>query len=236
MLIVKAINSFLTIISNVLNTLLRLARSFVGRNIMKIFCVGRNYSDHVAELKNERPEEPVIFLKPETALVKSNEPVFYPEFTQDLHHEVEVVFRIAKEGKYIQPESAPKFIDGIGLGIDLTARDLQAKLKAKGLPWEISKAFNQSAPVSEIFPAQNFPDWQNINFRLDVNGQTRQIGNTGQMLFPILEVLCYLSQYFTVKPGDLIFSGTPAGVAALAIGDRLEGYLESDKVLDFPIR
>jgi 2-keto-4-pentenoate hydratase/2-oxohepta-3-ene-1,7-dioic acid hydratase in catechol pathway len=203
---------------------------------MKIFCVGRNYAAHIQELKNEKPEAPVIFLKPETALVKNNEPVYHPEFTQDMHHEVEVVVRICKEGKYIQPELAHQYYDAIGLGIDFTARDIQAKLKSNGLPWEIAKAFNQSAPVSAFFPKEDFGDFQHLDFRLDVNGEIRQKGNTSQMIFNLIEILCYLSRFFTVKPGDLIFTGTPEGVARVQAGDRLEGYLQEKKMLDFYIR
>ncbi|HRH33750.1 MAG TPA: fumarylacetoacetate hydrolase family protein [Catalimonadaceae bacterium] len=203
---------------------------------MKIICVGRNYAAHIEELKNEKPTEPVIFLKPDTALVKHNEPVFHPEFTQDMHHEVEVVLRIGKEGKYIQPEFAEKYIDGIGLGIDFTARDLQSKLKAKGLPWEISKAFNQSAPVSAFIPKEEFGDLSKLTFHLDVNGETRQTGNCELMLFSFTEILVYVSQFFTLKTGDLIFTGTPEGVAKVKIGDRLQGYLQNRPMFDFEIR
>lgn len=203
---------------------------------MKIICIGRNYTAHIEELKNEKPEAPVIFLKPETALVKNNEPVFHPEFTKDLHHEVEIILRISKEGKYIQPELANNYYDSIGLGIDFTARDLQSKLKEKGLPWEISKAFNQSAPVSGFLPKENFGNLENIEFKLDVNQKERQQGNTGLMLFNFTEILCYASQFFTLKVGDIIFTGTPAGVQKVEIGDHLEGYLAGNKVLDFFIK
>jgi 2-keto-4-pentenoate hydratase/2-oxohepta-3-ene-1,7-dioic acid hydratase in catechol pathway len=203
---------------------------------MKIFCVGRNYAAHISELANEKPEEPVIFLKPETAMVKNNEPVYYPEFTKDLHHEVEIVFRVCKEGKYIQPDLADLYIDAVGIGIDFTARDLQSKLKAKGLPWEISKAFNQSAPVSVFYPKDEFSNLQDINFRLEVNGVVRQSGNTSSMLFSLKEILVFLSQFFTVKPGDLIFTGTPEGVASVKIGDQLSCFIEDKKLLDFQIK
>ena len=203
---------------------------------MKIICVGRNYAAHIQELKNEKPDSPVIFLKPETALVKNNDPVFHPEFTNDLHHEVEIILRISKEGKYIQPELANNYYDSIGLGIDFTARDPQSKLKEKGLPWEISKAFNQSAPVSGFLPKENFGNLENIAFKLDVNQKERQQGNTGLMLFNFKEILCYASQFFTLKVGDIIFTGTPAGVQKVEIGDHLEGYLAGNKVLDFFIK
>jgi 2-keto-4-pentenoate hydratase/2-oxohepta-3-ene-1,7-dioic acid hydratase in catechol pathway len=203
---------------------------------MKIICIGRNYTAHIEELKNEKPDAPVIFLKPETALVKNNEPVYHPEFTQDLHHEVELVLRICKEGKYIQPGFAHTYFDAIGLGIDFTARDLQSKLKEKGLPWEISKAFNQSAPVSSFIPKEKFQDLSNINFQLYVNQKEKQNGNSSFMIFSFTEILCYASQFFTLKTGDLIFTGTPAGVSKVEIGDHLEGFLECEKMMDFFIK
>ena len=203
---------------------------------MKIICVGRNYIAHIEELKNEKPDSPVIFLKPETALVKNNDPVYHPEFTQDLHHEVELVLRICKEGKYIQPQFSDNYFDAIGLGIDFTARDLQNKLKEKGLPWEISKAFNQSAPVSTFIPKENFKDLKNINFQLSVNQEERQKGNSSLMIFSFSEILCYASQFFTLKTGDLIFTGTPAGVQKVEIGDHLEGTLAGQKMIDFFIK
>jgi acylpyruvate hydrolase len=202
---------------------------------MKIFCVGRNYVDHIKELANEKPDQPVIFMKPETALVKNNEPVYHPEFTKDLHFETEVVLKICKEGKYIQPNLAGNYYDAIGLGIDFTARDIQSNLKAKGLPWEISKAFNQSAPVSAFIPKSEFKDLNSLNFGLQVNGVQRQTGNTSLMLFSCTEILVFISTYFTVKPGDLIFTGTPAGVGKTEIGDRLQGFLEDRMMFDFSI-
>lgn len=203
---------------------------------MKILCVGRNYVDHIRELQNEKPEEPVIFLKPDTALVRHNEPVYHPDFTADMHHEVEIVLRIGKEGKYIQPEFADRYIDGVGLGIDFTARDVQARLKAKGLPWELAKAFNQSAPVSEFLPVAEVGELGNLDFSLQVNGQLRQQGNTSHMLFNMTELLVFVSRYFTLKAGDLLFTGTPAGVAKVEIGDKLTGFLGNRKMLDFEIR
>lgn len=203
---------------------------------MKIICIGRNYAAHIEELKNERPTEPVVFLKPDTALVKNNDPVYHPEFTQDMHHEVEVVLRIGKEGKYIQPEFAERYIDGVGLGIDFTARDLQSKLKAKGLPWEISKAFNQSAPVSAFYPKEDFGDLSKLTFYLDVNGERRQTGDCQMMVFSFSDIIVYVSQFFTLKTGDLIFTGTPEGVAKVSIGDRLQGFLENKPMFDFEIR
>lgn len=203
---------------------------------MKIICVGRNYVAHIEELKNEKPEEPVVFLKPETALVRNNDPVFHPEFTQDMHHELEVVLRIGKEGKYIQPQFAESYIESIGLGIDFTARDLQSKLKAKGLPWEISKAFNQSAPVSHFISRSEFGSLSDLQFHLNVNGETRQKGQCKNMIFTFSDILAYVSQFFTLKTGDLIFTGTPEGVAKVAIGDRLEAWLGDKKMMDFLIK
>lgn len=191
---------------------------------------------HIEELKNEKPEEPVIFLKPDTAMVKNNAPVYHPEFTQDMHHELELVLRIGKEGKYILQDYALEYVESIGLGIDFTARDLQSKLKAKGLPWEISKAFNQSAPVSAFIPIKEVGPLDNINFQLDVNGQTRQRGNSSLMLFSFSEIISYVSQFFMLKVGDLIFTGTPEGVAKVEPGDHLEAFLENRKLMDFHIR
>jgi 2-keto-4-pentenoate hydratase/2-oxohepta-3-ene-1,7-dioic acid hydratase in catechol pathway len=203
---------------------------------MKIFAIGRNYAEHIAELGNEKPDAPVVFMKPDTALLKNNEPFYYPEFTQDLHHEVEIVLRICKEGKHIQPKFAHKYYDSIGLGIDFTARDLQAKLKEKGLPWEIAKSFNHSAPVSNLLPLSEYSNLKNLNFSLQINGETRQAGNTSMMIFSFDEIIAYVSKFFTLKQGDLIYTGTPKGVSAVKIGDRLEGYIEQVKMFDFEIK
>ncbi|MCS7005662.1 MAG: fumarylacetoacetate hydrolase family protein [Cytophagales bacterium] len=203
---------------------------------MKIIGVGRNYLDHVRELQNEKPETPVIFMKPETALLRNHQPFYLPEFSQNIQHEIEVVIRIGKEGKHISEKFAHKYIDGIGIGIDFTARDLQNQLKAKGLPWELAKSFDYSAPVSEMIPPSEFPDIQNIEFRLDVNGQTRQKGNTSQMIFSISFLIAHISKYITLKKGDLIFTGTPQGVSSVQIDDHLEGYLENRKLLDIYVK
>ena len=203
---------------------------------MKIFCVGRNYAAHVEELKNEKPAEPVIFMKPDTALVRNNDPVYYPEFTKDLHFETEVVLRICKEGKYIQPQFADSYYDAIGLGIDFTARDLQSKLKEKGLPWEIAKAFNASAPVSGFIPKTELGDLSSLSFGLKVNEVERQNGNTSLMLFTFTDILVYVSQFFTLKTGDLVFTGTPEGVGPVKIGDRLQGFLQDRPMFDFEIK
>lgn len=203
---------------------------------MKIIAIGRNYAEHAKELNNPVPGVPVIFMKPDTALLKDNKPFYHPDFSEDIHHEIEIVIKICKEGKHISEKFAADYFDEIALGVDFTARDIQQKHKEKGLPWELAKAFDNSAPVSNFFPKSNFPDLQNINFKLDVNGLTRQIGNTSNMLFSFSYIIAFVSKYFTLKKGDLIFTGTPQGVSKVNIGDRLEGYLENEKVLDFYIK
>ncbi|MBF8962761.1 fumarylacetoacetate hydrolase family protein [Pontibacter sp. FD36] len=203
---------------------------------MKIIAIGRNYADHIAELKNEVPDEPVIFFKPDTAILRNNDPFYYPEYSQDIHHEVELILRISREGKNIDKKFAHKYYDAIGLGIDFTARDLQAKAKAKGLPWTLAKGFNGSAPVSEFVPLEQFEDLQDINFKLDVNGETRQQGNSKMMLNTFDDIIAYISRFITLKKGDIIFTGTPEGVGPVQIGDRLEGYVEDNKLLDFEIK
>lgn len=202
---------------------------------MKIICVGRNYVDHIKELSNEKPKDPVIFLKPDTALLDQNSDFYYPSFSQDVHHEIELVFRISKVGKNIESKFAHKYIDGIGLGIDFTARDLQAKLKEKGLPWEKSKAFNGSAFVSKMRALQEGELEQSIPFHLDINGQTVQSGESNLMIWNISELIADISQYFTLKTGDYIFTGTPAGVGPVKIGDTLSGFLYEEKLFDLNI-
>jgi 2-keto-4-pentenoate hydratase/2-oxohepta-3-ene-1,7-dioic acid hydratase in catechol pathway len=204
---------------------------------MRIFCVGRNYVEHIKELNNERPDEPVIFTKPDTALIRNNAPFYYPEFSKDIHHEVELVLKISKEGKNIEEEFAAKYIDSIGVGIDFTARDLQQKAKTKGLPWDIAKGFNGSAPLADKFiPVADFKNLADINFKLEVNGQLKQQGNTSLMLFPFDNIIAYLSKFFTLKTGDLIFTGTPSGVGPVVPGDKLSAYIENDKMLEFEVR
>ncbi|RXK52227.1 fumarylacetoacetate hydrolase family protein [Aquirufa rosea] len=202
---------------------------------MKIICVGRNYVDHIQELSNERPKDPVIFLKPDTALLDQNSDFYYPSFSHDVHHEIELVFRIGKVGKNIEAKFAHKYVDGIGLGIDFTARDLQSKLKEKGLPWEKAKAFNGSAFVSAIRPLHEGEIDTSIPFHLDINGMTVQSGESNLMIWNIRELIADISQYFTLKTGDYIFTGTPAGVGPVKIGDCLSGYLYSDKLFDLNI-
>ncbi len=203
---------------------------------MKIICIGRNYVDHIHELQNAIPEDPVIFQKPDTALLKDNAPFYYPDFTQDLHHEVEIVVKINKMGKNIDEKFAHKYYSEIGIGIDFTARDLQSKLKSKGLPWELAKAFDGSAPISEFIPKTEFADLQNLNFHLDVNGQTRQQGNTSLMLFKIDYIISFVSRFFTLKTGDLLFTGTPKGVSPVKVGDTLTAYIEGKKMLEFEVK
>jgi acylpyruvate hydrolase len=204
---------------------------------MRIFAIGRNYAEHIKELSNERPDEPVIFTKPDTALLRSNAPFYYPDFSKDIHHEIELVLRISKEGKNIQEKYSSKYYDAIGLGIDFTARDLQQKAKEKGLPWDIAKGFNGSAPISDAFkPLADFKDLKNINFSLSVNGELRQQGNTSLMLFSFDYIIAYLSKFFTLRSGDLIFTGTPKGVGPVKMGDRLSGFIENEKLLDFDVK
>lgn len=203
---------------------------------MKIICVGRNYSDHIKELKNEVAEEPVIFFKPDTALLKNNSPFYLPDFSNNVQHEIEIVLKISREGKNIQEKFAHKYYNEIGLGIDFTARDLQEKAKEKGLPWALAKGFNGSAPVSEFIPKEKIRNVENINFSLKLNNEIKQSGNTSQMIFSFDYIISFISRYITLKNGDLIFTGTPSGVSAVKAGDKLEGFIENEKLLDFEIR
>ncbi|WP_306567814.1 fumarylacetoacetate hydrolase family protein [Flavobacterium lindanitolerans] len=203
---------------------------------MKIICVGRNYAKHIEELQNERPAEPVIFLKPDTAILPKNFPFFIPEFSNDIHHEVEILVRINRVGKYIEPKFAHKYYDEIGLGIDFTARDVQSALKEKGLPWEKAKAFDGSAVIGEFLPKSQFNSLENLTFELTNNGKPAQTGNTNQMLWKIDELISYVSQYFTLKIGDIIFTGTPEGVAKVNPDDILEGYLEGHKLFRIQVK
>lgn len=203
---------------------------------MKIICVGRNYVDHAKELSNPVPSEPLIFMKPDTALLRQNQDFYHPDFSEDVHHECEVVYRISREGKYIKAKFARTYIDGIGLGIDFTARDLQAKAKAKGHPWTLAKMFNNSAPVSNLLDPTGFPDWEALRFELQLNGEVRQKGFTGDMIFNIETLIEFVSQFITLKKGDLIFTGTPAGVGPVKPGDHLIAHLEGQKLLDFYVK
>ena len=204
---------------------------------MRIFAIGRNYAEHIAELNNEKPDEPIIFTKPDTAILRNNAPFYYPDFSKDIHHEVELVLRISKEGKNIEEKFAYKYYDSIGVGIDFTARDLQQKLKTKGIPWDIAKGFNGSAPISEKFiPVSDFKNLKDINFKLEIDGQPRQNGNTSLMIFSFDVIISYLSRFFTLKAGDLIFTGTPKGVSAVSIGNKLVAYIEDEKLLEFEVK
>lgn len=203
---------------------------------MKIICIGRNYALHAAEMNAERPVEPVFFLKPDTAVLNGTE-FYYPEFTNELHHEVEVVVKIAKAGKHIASEFAKNYYNEIGLGIDFTARDIQAICKQKGLPWEKAKAFDQAAVIGNHFLSKSeFSDLKSIRFRLDINGKTVQNGDSGLMIFDFDEIISHVSRYITLKIGDLIYTGTPAGVGTVSAGDLLEGYLEEAKLFDFTVK
>lgn len=200
---------------------------------MKIICIGRNYADHAKELGNAIPDKPVIFIKPDTALLKG--PDFYlPEFSQEIHYELELVVKISKGGKYILKENAAKHYEEIGLGIDFTARDLQTELKNKGLPWELAKGFDGSAAVGDFLPKQNF-HVENLQFSLQINQDIRQDGNTKNMIFSIDEIIAFVSQYFTLKVGDLLFTGTPEGVGKVNEGDVLTGFIQNQKLLDIRI-
>ncbi|RQP13851.1 MAG: FAA hydrolase family protein [Chryseobacterium sp.] len=200
---------------------------------MKIICIGRNYSEHAKELNNDIPDEPVIFLKPDTAVLKGND-FYLPEFSDDVHYELELTVRISKGGKYIMKENACKHYDEIGLGIDFTARDLQSKLKSKGLPWELAKGFDGSAALSNFVPKDELPD--EIEFRLEKNGDIVQHGNSSQMIFGIDEMISYVSKYFTLRTGDVLFTGTPAGVGRCGENDLLEGFLGEEKLLSLKVR
>lgn len=203
---------------------------------MKIIAIGRNYAEHAKELNNPVPAVPVIFMKPDTALLKDNKPFYHPDFSEDVHHEIEIVLKISKEGKNISEKFASGYFDEIGLGVDFTARDIQARHKEKGLPWELAKAFDNSAPISNFVPKTQFADLYNLNFKLDINRQARQVGSTGDLLFSFEKIIAFVSGYITLKKGDLIFTGTPPGVSRVSIGDHLEGYLENEKMLDFYIK
>jgi 2-keto-4-pentenoate hydratase/2-oxohepta-3-ene-1,7-dioic acid hydratase in catechol pathway len=204
---------------------------------MRIFAIGRNYAEHIKELNNERPDEPVIFSKPDTAILRNNAPFYYPEFSKDIHHEVELVLRICKEGKNIEEKFAHKYYDAIGIGIDFTARDLQQKAKEKGLPWDIAKGFNGSAPISDKFlPVGAFKDLKDINFKLSIDGEIKQQGNTSLMLFSFDYIISYLSRFFTLRTGDLIFTGTPKGVGPVKTGNVLQAFIEDEKLLEFEVK
>ena len=203
---------------------------------MKILAVGRNYAAHIEELNNERPESPVVFLKPDTAVLRNNDPFYYPDYSKDIHFEVEILLKICKHGKYIQEKHAPDYYQEIGIGIDFTARDLQQYAKEKGLPWALAKGFNDSAPISNFYPKDHFGDLNQLNFGLKVDGELRQQGNTSLMLYSFDQIIAYMSKFFTLKKGDIIFTGTPKGVGPIAVGNRLQAFIEDQILMDFEIK
>lgn len=203
---------------------------------MKIICVGRNYADHAKELKNDLPTAPVLFMKPKGAVLLPNKPLYYPDFTNDLHYECEVVVRICKNGKFVQEKFANKYYTEVTLGIDFTARDVQREQQKKGLPWEIAKAFDGSAAIGSFVALSETMQIGALSFRLDINGTTVQEGSTADMIFSVDKVIAYSTQYFTINIGDMLFTGTPAGVGPVAKGDKLEGYLMGEKVLEVEVK
>ncbi|MDX9696626.1 MAG: fumarylacetoacetate hydrolase family protein [Bacteroidales bacterium] len=203
---------------------------------MKIICIGRNYIDHAKELNNPVPIEPIFFLKPDTALIRNNQPFFYPDFSNDIHYEVEIVVKFDKVGKNIAEKFAHRYYSEIGIGIDFTARDLQNKCKEKGLPWEIAKSFDGAAPISKFIKLADIGDIKSLDFKLELNGQIVQQGNTRDMIFSVDKLIQHVSRFFTIKIGDLMFTGTPAGVGPVKIGDRLTAYIGDKKMLDFQIK
>ena len=203
---------------------------------MKIICVGRNYTDHIKELENNKPKEPVLFLKPDSSIILNNKPFFIPDFSKNIHYELELIIKISRLGKHIQEKFSHKYYDFIGLGIDFTARDLQSDLKSKGLPWEKSKAFDGSCFISKWINKSEFNDVNNLNFNLNKNGKTVQKTNSKLMLWKIDELISYISTFFTLKIGDVIFTGTPAGVGNVSIGDNLEGFIEDNKIFNLNIK
>jgi 2-keto-4-pentenoate hydratase/2-oxohepta-3-ene-1,7-dioic acid hydratase in catechol pathway len=203
---------------------------------MKIICIGRNYVAHIKELNNAVPTSPVFFLKPDTALVIRNRPFYYPSFSTNIHYEAELVLKICKVGKNIQKKFASAYYDEIGIGLDMTARDLQDAAKDKGLPWAVAKGFDQSAPVSKFVPKARFTDLKNIGFHLDLNGTTVQQGNSGLMIYDFEDIISHISTFMTLRTGDYIFSGTPAGVGPVKIGDKLEAWIEGERLLSCLIK
>jgi 2-keto-4-pentenoate hydratase/2-oxohepta-3-ene-1,7-dioic acid hydratase in catechol pathway len=203
---------------------------------MKILCIGRNYIEHAKELNNPVPEKPVFFSKTDTSILKNGKPFFLPDFSNEIHFETELVLKISKLGKYIDEKYADRYYEEIGIGIDFTARDLQRECKAKGLPWEIAKAFDNSAPLGKFLSKEIFTDVNNINFHLNINGKLAQEGNSGDLIFSFNHLISYLSRFFTLKTGDLIFTGTPAGVGPVKKNDRLQAYIEDELLLDFMVK
>lgn len=203
---------------------------------MKIICIGRNYIDHARELEHAIPEEPIFFMKPDSSLIRNNKPFFLPDFSDEIHHEVEIVIKINRLGRNIEKKFAHRYFEEIGIGIDFTARDLQRKQIKDGKPWEIAKAFDGSAPLGRFMKKDKIPDYHAIHFRLEKNGNEVQKGNTKDMIFSFDELIAYISRFITLKIGDLIFTGTPTGVGSVRIGDRLTAYIEDKRLLDFYVR
>lgn len=203
---------------------------------MKIVCIGRNYAEHAKELNNPVPTEPLFFIKPDSAVLRNNDPFYIPDFSDDIHYEAEIFVRIHRKGKNIDEKFAPKYYAELGIGIDITARDIQQRCKEKGLPWEKAKGFDGSAPLSNTLPLSEFKDIQDIRFELHLNGNVVQKGWTGDMLFPVNRIIAEASKYFMLKIGDLIFTGTPAGVGRMVQGDRLEAFIEGRKMMDFQVK
>jgi 2-keto-4-pentenoate hydratase/2-oxohepta-3-ene-1,7-dioic acid hydratase in catechol pathway len=203
---------------------------------MKIFCVGRNYAEHAKELGNAVPDDPVIFMKPKSALLQAHTPFYYPEFTNELHYECELVLRVSKNGKYIQEKFANKYYDAVTVGIDFTARDIQNELKQKGLPWEKAKAWDNSAVIGKWIPLTNFKDKKGINFGLYKNKELVQQSNSGNMIHTFDAIICHISNYFSVNIGDLIFTGTPAGVGEVVVGDELEGFIDQENLFSLEVK
>ena len=203
---------------------------------MKILAIGQNYVEHNKELNSKNPTEPVVFMKPDTALLKNNKPFFIPDFTDELHYETELIVKINRLGKNIAAKYAHRYYSGIGLGVDFTARDLQRKLKAEGKPWEVCKAFDNSAVIGDFLPVEQLGNVQDIRFSLNLNGKTVQQGHSADMIFAIDDLIAYVSRFFTLKIGDILFTGTPVGVGKVAVGDRLEGYIFENKMFDFKVK
>jgi acylpyruvate hydrolase len=203
---------------------------------MKIICIGQNYARHNSEMKSETPGEPVFFMKPDTAVLTGEKPFYYPDFSKEVHYEVELVLKISKNGKHIAPNFAKNYYEEIGIGIDFTARDIQAKCKEKGLPWEKAKSFDHSAPIGKFIPKKEFADLKNINFHLNINGKTVQKGNTKDMLFTFDSIISYVSEFVTFRKGDLIYTGTPEGVGPIKITDKLEAFIENESLMKVEVK
>ncbi len=203
---------------------------------MKIFAIGQNYVEHNKELNSAHPSEPVVFMKPDTSILRNNKPFFIPDFSNDVHYEAELIIKINRIGKNIAAKFAHRYYAEIGLGVDFTARDVQRRLKDTGKPWEIAKAFDNSAVIGSFLPAENFPDIQDVHFSLKLNDSIVQQGHTADMIFKVDEIIAYVSKFFTLKIGDIIFTGTPAGVGPVAINDRLEGFIGDIKLFDFKVK